>query len=134
MLDETFKNTFIFIIALIFGGLLSYLFQQIGYIIYEKPDTSTSDLFGAYIKTAPVGVFAWLILSHSLGAMSTGYLLGRFLANNSLFLYKVAALFWMFYGMLNMLYVPHPVWFTISDLCIYFPMVFLGHERAIKKN
>jgi len=133
MLKQTLKNTFVFIIALILGGLISYLFEQIGYLVYDKPDISAKEIFEEYIITAPESVFAWLLLSHSFGAMTTGFVLGRFLANNSLFLYKVAALFWMFYGMLSILYVPHPIWFTISDLCIYFPMVFLGHQFAFNK-
>ncbi len=132
MLSSTLKNTATFIISIALGGLVVYMMQQVGHFKYPPPEGSSKELITQYIQNAPNGLLAWVLLSHSLGALTTGWLLGRFLANNSLFLYKVAALIWMFIGMINILYVPHPIWFTISDLCVYFPMVFIGHQWAHK--
>lgn len=130
MLSQTLKNTFIFIASLIIGGLIAYYIEVFGQMGYSKSDFSKPELYALYLESASPGFLAWILLSHALGALSTGYLLGKFLFNNSQFLFKIAALFWMFSGLIDILYVPHPIWFTISDLCVYYPMVHIGHHWA----
>lgn len=132
MLWQTLKNTFIFILCLLTGGLSSYMAEQTVRINYHFPDVSDKESYAHFVQILPPGVWVWILLVHAAGVLITGFLLGKFLKDNSLFLYKLAALIWMFFGLVNILYVPHPLWYTISDLCIYYPMVYIGHKLSVR--
>jgi hypothetical protein len=131
MLWQTLKSTFIFFLCLLAGGIISYMAENAVRLRYLFPDIKDKESYAQFILDVPPGIWVWILMTHAAGALITGLLLGKFQQDNSLFLYKLAALIWMFYGLVNILYVPHPLWFTVSDLCVYYPMVYIGHQLSV---
>lgn len=132
MLWQTLKITFIFIAVLVVGGYISHLMEQFASFWYHFPDIVDKESHVLFIDSLPAGIWTWFLLSHASGAFLTGFLLGRWVPQNSGYLFKFTALIWMFYSVLQILDVPHPLWFTISDLCLYYPLVYLGHDLSFR--
>ena len=128
-MNPTLRNILVVIGALVAGSIIVYAFESISHIIFAPPaeiDTADIASLKTFMKNAPAGSLAIVLLAHAAGAMVSGWLIGRFVLSSQRMLAMIVGLVWTFFGVINLVLIPHPLWFTIADVCVYFPMTLLG--------
>lgn len=118
------KNTLVVILAIIVGGIAIYMFEIFATNISNQ-QLSDHNL----IKDNPK-YLVLILLAHAIGGIVTGWLIGKFTAQQDNFLVLLAGLFWTIIGVAYIVTIEHPVWFAIADTCIYLPMVVIGRKIA----
>jgi uncharacterized membrane protein YeaQ/YmgE (transglycosylase-associated protein family) len=134
-MSPTVKNILVFIAALVAGGLVVFGLESLSHQIFPPPtDLNPADIenLKSIMKNAPAGSLALVILAHAVGAMVSGWIIGRFAASSHRMLALAMGLLWTITGVANLVMIPHPVWFSISDACVYLPMTLLGLKLSEK--
>lgn len=123
-MNSGLKNTLIVLFAIIAGGITIYLCEFIIEYLTKQPMTDHT-----LIKDYPK-YLVLILMAHGIGSIVTGWILGKLIRHHDNFLVLLAGLFWTIIGVANIVSVEHPVWFAISDTCIYLPMSVLGKKLA----
>lgn len=134
-MSPTVKNILVIIVALVTGALIVYGFETLSHQLFPPPsDINTNDLesLKKVIKNAPAGSLALVLLAHAFGALVSGWIIGKFAASSHRLLALAIGLLLTVAGVANLVMIPHPVWFSISDACIYLPMTLLGLKLSFK--
>ncbi|MBK8052039.1 MAG: hypothetical protein IPK35_01840 [Saprospiraceae bacterium] len=134
-MSPTVKNIIVFIGALVAGGVVVFGLESLSHQIFPPPsDINPNNLesLKSIMKNAPAGSLALVILAHAAGAMVSGWIIGRFASSSHRLLAMGIGLLWTITGVANLVMIPHPVWFSIADACVYLPMTLLGLKLATK--
>ncbi|MCI5056009.1 MAG: hypothetical protein MRY83_07860 [Flavobacteriales bacterium] len=118
----------------IVGGLVSasigiMIVQGIGHYFYPIPegiDPQDTEQLKAYIKTAPLGVFWFLILSFAVGSLIGGLVCSIIDRNNKFRNGFIVGFFLTIAGIVQLISIPHPFWFSILSECLYIPFALIG--------
>jgi hypothetical protein len=113
-MSSSIKNFIIFIIAMSVGGLLVVGIEMVVQRVISSVE---------YMDTRKL---ALILLAHGMGAFLSGVIVSNFTISASNIWIWVTALLWTLGGVINMVSIPHPLWFSIADTCIYLPMTILG--------
>ena len=127
------KNILIVIGAIIAGSVVVFGIESISHIMFPPPsDLQLDDMdsLKRYMPQAPAGSLALLILAHAAGALISGWIIGRFAHGDKRWVAMLTGVVWTFFGLINLVMIPHPIWFTIADICVYLPMTVLGVKLA----
>lgn len=115
------------------GGLVIGLAEMVS--PYEPPvgtNINDAEKIGEWIKTLPASAFMFLLLSYFLGAAVGGWVANRLASTTH---YRPALLvgFGLFVaGLLNVLAIPHPLWFSLVSSVIYFAGAWIG-GRSVRR-
>ena len=113
------------------------LLEMAGGKIY--PPASASDFSNAQVldklmSKMPIGEFIWLLAGYAIGSFAGGItatlVSGRDINGPAVITGGIV----MVGGILNLLDIPHPFWFSITSLLMYVPFAFLGYLVARKKS
>jgi hypothetical protein len=76
--------------------------------------------------------FLMPFLAHALGTLAGAFISGIIAATYKIKISLVIGLFFLAGGIINIYFLPSPVWFTILDLLVaYIPMAWLGGKLAL---
>ena len=127
------------LIGLITGFLLIGLLEMVGHLIYPPPpgvDLTNPEIVKELIKNAPTGALILILISYAIGAFAGG-LVAMLIGKKSPGLYIGGVGGGLLGGgILNLINLPHPLWFTILSILIFIPCAAIGVETAksIKKK
>lgn len=113
-------KTFLAAIAgLVIGGVMIWALEALGHQLFPIPfkidPKNLEDLKNLMFKI-PVESMIAIIVAHVVGVF-TGLAVAKTIQKNSMIpIYIVGGLFLLSTG-LNLMVIPHPVWFTIADVC-----------------
>ena len=133
-MSNSIKNTLVVIISILAGGLFVFLAESLIHQWYPLPtnvDPDDMKSIKQYMPNAPVGSLALMVLTHAIAAFISGWLIAKFAKSNVQFLALITGMIWTLVGVTNIVMIPHPIWFSIADTCIYLPMTILG-TKALK--
>ena len=135
------KSILSILAALIGGTIITFLFEMIGNSIYPVPDgmdMTNPEVIKKYIQTAPTGALIWVILSWSIATFAAGFIASIIAGKSKLIHAIIVSIVLMMFGIINMLMIPHPVWFWIAGILVYVPLGYLGGKLGAglssKKN
>ncbi|MFZ1579657.1 MAG: hypothetical protein WAT26_00890 [Saprospiraceae bacterium] len=119
-MNSSLRNLIIVVIAMIAGGLtitcVEYLIASIEW---------QNDLMHP-------GKLALVVVAHALGALVSGIVIGKFAKLDAYFYTLIAGMIWTLVGIAQIITIPHPIWFSVADTCVYLPMTILGAKLASK--
>lgn len=79
--------------------------------------------------------FVMPFLAHALGTFVGALVAASIAATSKMKMALIVGLLFFIGGLINVLNLPSPVWFTILDLGVaYFPMAWLGGKMAMRKS
>lgn len=93
-------------------------------------DLNNPTQVGEWMKTLPTSAFAIILLAYFLGSAVGGWVTNRICAPTK---YRPAIVvgFGLFVaGLMNLLAVPHPLWFSIASSLTYFIGAWIGGRAA----
>jgi hypothetical protein len=131
-----FKNIIAVVVGVVSGlvliGLVQYAIGQLS-PLPEGVDPNDYEQLSAYLRQAPTSKFLLIILSYFTGAIMSGFVsAGIKGTSNPKLLAYVSGSILLGFGILNMLMLPHPIWFWILSSLIYLPGAYLGYLLTIK--
>lgn len=128
------KNIMIIIGGVVAGSAVIYLVESISHKLYPFP--SNIDMYDKvamkeYIFSMPLSAFLILLIAYELGGFFTGFFAALLSIPE---LRKINA---MISGALltigsaiNLILIPHPIWFIITSLLIFMPFAYFGAKLA----
>ena len=136
-MSPTIKNLFAVIVALVAGGLVVYGFEYLIHQLYPSPDNidlASHDSLKTYMREVNEGSLSLLLLAHSIGALTSGWVIGLLGLDNKRFLVLITGLILTLSGVVNLVVLPHPIWFSIADTCVYLPLTIMGLKLTEHKT
>lgn len=120
------------ITGLIVGGAVNMIIIMFsGYLIPspEGANLLTAEGLKASMHLMQPKHFIMPFLAHALGTFSGALTANTIAARNTMRISLIISLFFMLGGLINVIMLPSPVWFTLLDLLgAYLPMGFVAHK------
>lgn len=117
------------VLGIILGGIVVGLVEYVGHLVYPAPagiDMRNPEALKTYAANAPVGALLFVILAWALGSLTGGWL-AAFIARQSRSQHAlIVGGVLMIFGIINMLMIPHPVWFWIVGILVFLPAAYIG--------
>jgi len=113
------------VLAVLAGVMAAFIaimvVQQVSAMLYPPPpgfDPKDPAAVAALIGSLPLGAFLMVLLSYFLGALLGGYLAARLAPSRRTMHAGIIAVLLVVASILNLMAVPHPVWFAVANLLI----------------
>jgi hypothetical protein len=130
------RNLVSITIGLVCGGLTVFLIASSGrgfFAEYEDVPNITEPLaFASFIETLPVGAFIVLLFAHSTGSLLAVFVATSLSGHTRPTPAIAIGVLMLAGGIRNLILIPHPVWYQISEAIIYLPAVFFGYILSLK--
>lgn len=130
------KNILAVVLGLSIGGAVNMVIIMISSSIIPPPDgtdlTTMEGLLAAMPLMEPKH-FLFPFLAHALGTLVGAFIAAKIAANAKITFAMVIGVCFLIGGILNIVMLPSPLWFTLVDLVLgYLPMAYLGGKLATK--
>lgn len=135
-MNPIIKNILAVIAGCILGGIVNMGIIMISGSIIPPPDgadiTTMEGLKASMHLFKPIN-FLFPFLAHALGTLTGALIAAKIAATRKLLFAVVIGLCFLVGGVMNVLMLPSPTWFTILDLAgAYIPMGYVGGKLAMK--
>ncbi|MBN4051924.1 hypothetical protein JYT53_00315 [Cytophagaceae bacterium AH-315-L13] len=123
--------------GIITGGMLIFLVETLGHTIYPHPadfDYTDKEALAELIQNAPIGALLFVILAWAVGSFGGGLVASLISNEDKIRKALIVGVVLMILGIMNMLMVPHPIWFWILGMAVYLPMAYLGGKIGDRKS
>ncbi len=141
------------IVAVIAGCIVAVIvimsFEAVGMIIWPPPKElsevlkdpalfkklqSEPEALRALMAQIPVAAFLNVLAAHAAGCFVGGWLATRIAKSARVLPGLILGALMTLVGIANLMAIPHPVWFTATDVLIYLPLAFVGAKVAVRKD
>lgn len=115
--------------GVIFAGLVIFAVQKLGHQVYPPPenlDTRNLEAMQAYIASLPIGAMLFVLLSYVVGTFAGGWLATKIARAPQMHVPLTVGGVQLFFGIINLAMIPHPLWFAIASVLIFLPAAYLG--------
>jgi hypothetical protein len=119
------------------GSCLIFVFEQLGMLVFPPPagmDPSNMESVKAAMAKMPIGAFLSVLLAWCLGTFAAAWVAARVAGRSALVHGRVIGFLFLAAGVLNMLMIPHPVWFWVLGVAVFLPSAYLGAKVAENKQ
>lgn len=130
-MSNSIKNMLVIIASFLLGGVVIFLGEAL--IHTYHPFYVEGSAAGEVVVKLPDGILALILLIHAMGAFVSGGFLKRFVIFADSFIITLVGLGWTLVGVVSLVSVSQPIWYTISDTCVYLPMTILGSKLFKRK-
>lgn len=129
-MNPTVRNILAVIIGLVVGGLVNMGLIMISGSIIAPPegaDVTTMEGLKAALPLFEPRHFIMPFLAHALGTLVGAILAALIAVDKKMRFALVIGFLFLIGGIMNVISLPSPIWFTILDLGLaYLPMAFIG--------
>ena len=131
------------VLAVLVGCMVAILVLFVGealsHLIYPPPsnvDKATVEQLREIMNSVPPMALVLVLLSGFLGAFVGGLIATMLMKTNDKIVALLVGAILTILGILNLVFVPHPIWFIIPALLVYFIGAWLGMViySKLKKN
>ncbi|MDQ3019487.1 MAG: hypothetical protein M3R36_02800 [Bacteroidota bacterium] len=129
------RNVFSPIIGLATGIIVILFMDMIEESIYTFPDNfdfRNKEALKQFIENPPAGKLLLNSLGWALASFLGGLVSTVVSKNYNINFALIIGLILFVIGLINLITFPHPVWFWIVGLAVYFPFAYAGGRLGIK--
>ena len=109
--------------------LVIFLMEFISHSVYPIPQgvnlKNKEDLI-AMINGMPLGAFCFILLGYAFGSFSGGLVAAMLSTEKRIRTSLIVGTVVMLGGVMNIIMIPHPMWFTIATFFAYLPFAYLA--------
>jgi hypothetical protein len=131
---KALRFAFAILIGVVVGGMINMGLVMLGPQVIAPPegaDLSTPEGLAEAIPLMQARHFLFPWLGHALGTLLGAGLAALIAARRKLVVALVIGVFFLAGGIINIVTLPSPLWFTVVDLGLaYWPMAWLGARLA----
>ena len=121
------------VIGIVVAGGIVFAVESLGHTVYPLPadlDMNDPVEFGNYVESLPIGAFIFVAGAWVLGTLGGG-LLACFIAGDKPRVYSsIVGGFILVATIVNLIMIPHPLWFSISSLIAIAVMTYVTGNIA----
>jgi hypothetical protein len=132
------KNILAVLLGLFIGGAANMVIIMVSGSIIPPPEGTDLKTMEGLLAAMPLMEpkhFLMPFLAHALGTLVGAFIAAKLAANNKMTFALVIGCLFLVGGVMNIVMLPSPLWFTIVDLGLaYIPMAYLGGKLTIGKN
>ncbi len=118
------------VLAGIATGFIVISLVEMGRVLLFPPPSdfafTDKEALKVYLKNAPVEIFLFKALAWSLGSFSGGLITSLIAKGRKIESALITGIVLLIAGLINLITIPHPVWFWIIGLAVYLPCAYLG--------
>jgi len=129
------KNFIAVIAGLAAGICIISIVELISSSVYPLPaelDFSNKDSLKEYIEIVPSGALLFVLAGWALGSFAGGLVSSLISENKKIKCALITGAILFIMGLINLITLPHPVWFWIVGLSVYFPFAYAGGKVGMK--
>ena len=130
------RNLVSIIIGLFCGVLATFFIASSGRDFFSEyqdvPNITEPEAFAAFIETLPLGAFLLLLFAHSCGSIIAAFIATILSGHARPTTAMAIGIIMLAGGVINLIRIPHPIWYQISEGIIYLPAAFLGYKLYLK--
>jgi hypothetical protein len=132
------RNILSIIVGCVVGGLVNMGLVMLGPYLIPPPseaDLTTMEGLKAAMEIMEPKHFLFPFLAHALGTLVGAFIAALIAASHKKIFAMVIGVCFLVGGILNIIMLPSPLWFTLLDLVVaYIPMGWLGGKLATLKR
>ena len=128
------------VLAIFLGIFAAFLviagMEYLSHAIYPMPECDYEDTacIAEIMKNMPLGAMLFLLLAYAIGSLAGGAVATRMHAENGKRNAIIIAVILLVFGIMNMLMIPHPLWFWVASCAVYVPCALLGNALLTRSN
>jgi hypothetical protein len=129
-----------YVLPVIAGAITGMILIAIGefgiYYLYPLPPgtrVNDADSLAVAMKLMSPNAFVLLLVNYFIASFCAGLVATLVAKRTTLRPALVVGLVLTLAGLYNVIYMPHPLWFSIVNLLIYIPAAYLGY-RSVRKH
>ncbi len=129
------RNVLGILTGLVVGFIVTAGIQMMNYRLAPLPaGLSPTDVEGmkAYMANLPTVAFVIVLISHIMGTASACFMACKIADNRFTLLALILGGFFLVMGIINLLSIPHPIWFSAVDCLVYIPAALFGKWLATR--
>ena len=129
------KSIFAVLVGVIGGAIVIWLVEMLGHAIVPPPDGMDfmdPESIRERMKELPLLAFIMVLTAYAAGSFAGGLLASGIADKMKIRHALIAGVLLQLMGIINLILVPHPLWFTIISLLLYLPMAYLGGRIVLK--
>jgi len=131
-MNPILRNILAIVAGIILGSIVNMAIIMLSSSIIPPPDgVNPSDMesLKASMHLFEPKHFLMPFMAHAFGTLAGAFVAGLIAINHRLKISLVIGFFFILGGIINILLLPSPFWFTITDLTLaYIPMAWLGYK------
>lgn len=116
-------------VGAVIAGLVVMLVQSIGHQVYgavSEADMQDPEAMAELVASMPAGALWFVVASYAAGSF-VGGLVAAFIGRSvQLRLALMVGVLFLIAGIMNLVAIPHPLWFSIVSLLVFLPAAWLG--------
>lgn len=123
------------IAGVIGGSAVIWLLEMVGYMMFPGPegmDTADPESMRLLMKEVPVAAFVVILFAYATGSFAGGWIavaIGEKMRDA-----MITGVVLLGFGIVNLMLVPHPLWFTLISVLLYLPFAYLGGKAKWEKK
>ena len=125
------RNIIGVIIGVAAAGMVVFFIQSVSSSLFPIPldlDQTDKEAMKEYVSTLPPFAFVLVLLSHFLGALAGAAIGSKVASSHQFKISMFIGVFMLLMGTISLITIPHPIWFMVADMFMYFPGAFLGYK------
>lgn len=127
------KRTLTLVLGLIAAFVATGLIESLNMLLFPTPaglDPQRPEDLRKLMAVMPVGAFLVVLLAWAAGSFCGSFVAVRWGPERKFWPAWVIGSIQLLAGLLMVLMIPHPVWFTVIGLALFLPMAALGGNLA----
>jgi hypothetical protein len=121
--------------GVVLGGIVVFVVEWVSSLIYPPPaglDMTDKEAMKAYVATLPIGALLFVLLAYVLGSLSGGWLAAKIARDSKIRLSLIAGGVLLLFGIINLVTIPHPLWFAVLTVLVFLPAAYFGGKLGAK--
>lgn len=123
------RNILAIVAGILAGGLVIFIVQGIGHQVYPVAgdvDYNDKEAMRALMASLPAGALLFVIAAYAMGSFVAGAVAAYFGRAARVRHAVVAGCFLLLAGIMNLVAIPHPKWFSVITVLVFIPSAWLG--------
>lgn len=117
------------VLGLVMGGMVVFAIEVVGHLIHPPPadlDTGDREAMKRYVEQLPPAAFLFVLLAYAAGSFAGGWVAARVARRAPLVHAVIVGALLLAAGIMNVVMIPHPLWFTFASLAVFLPAALAG--------
>lgn len=117
------------VLGLLIGVVCIAVLETAGHWLHPPPDgldLTDREALAAHISDAPITALLLVLAAYAAGSLAGGFVSGFVGGQGWRGACLIVGVVLMCFGTLNLVMIPHPIWFVVAALLCFLPLAFLG--------
>lgn len=128
-IKTSLRNVLGVVVGVLVGGVTIAMVQMLGHQVYPVTvniDFNDKEAMATFMQSLPTGSLLFVIVAYIVGSVVAGAV-AAFIGRGARVRHAlVAGAFLLIAGIINLMAIPHPLWFNLLTILVFLPAAWLG--------